>query len=154
MRIIVIAVGKLRDRAVFELTRKYEKRLPGGCKIEWVEVPAVSGRVEPEQARAREAERIRRRIPERAWVAALSEKGREMDSLAFARWLSRLRDRGRDVCFIIGGVSGLHPSLLKKSDETISLSRLTFPHELTRAILAEQIYRAFSILGNEPYHRE
>lgn len=154
MRIVVIAVGKMRDRAVGELTRKYSKRLPASCKIEWVEVPAASGREEAGRALAKEAERIKKRIPQRAYVAALSERGKQMDSMAFAKWIGSKRDRGRDVCFIIGGASGIDPGLLGTASETISLSRLTFPHEMTRAILAEQIYRAFSILRNEPYHRE
>jgi 23S rRNA (pseudouridine1915-N3)-methyltransferase len=154
MRITVIAVGKLRDRATGELIKKYSARLPRGVKIKWIEVPAESGKRDAKTALEKEAEKIRARIPERARTAALSEKGREMSSMEFAKWLGKVRDAGRDLCFIIGSADGLDPDLIKEADDAVSLSRLTFPHELVRAVLAEQIYRAFSILRGEPYHRE
>jgi len=154
MRITVIAVGKLRDRATGELIKKYSARLPRGVKIKWIEVPAESGKRDAKTALNKEAEKIRARVPERARTAALSEKGREMSSMEFAKWLGKIRDSGRDPCFIIGSADGLDPALLKAAEDSISLSRLTFPHELVRAVLAEQIYRAFSILRGEPYHRE
>jgi len=154
MKIVVIAVGKMREPAVKDLVQNYSRRLPPGGKVKWVEVPAASARAEARSALAREAERIQKQIPERAHLVALSERGAEKDSMAFARWLSRLGDQGKDVCFVIGSASGLHPSLLQRADETLALSRLTFPHELTRAILAEQLYRAFTIIRNQPYHRK
>jgi len=154
MRIHVIAVGKLREPAVKELVKNYQKRLPAGVKLEWIEVAAAPGQGDLHRALAKEAAKIRERMPERAVVAALSEKGRGLSSREFAQFLGRLRDAGRDLCFIIGGADGLDPELLQSADHTISLSRLTFPHELVRAILAEQLYRAFSILRGDPYHRE
>jgi 23S rRNA (pseudouridine1915-N3)-methyltransferase len=154
MRVTVIAVGKVRDRATGELIRKYSARLPRGVKIKWIEVPAESGKKDAKTALEKEAEKIRARIPEHARTAALTEKGREMSSMEFAKWLERARDSGRDPCFIIGSAEGLDPDLIEEADDALSLSRLTFPHELVRAILAEQIYRAFSIMRGEPYHRE
>jgi len=153
MRITIIAVGKLRDQAVAELVSRYGKRLPRSVKVEWIEVPAVKGGGDSVQAMDEEAKRIGARIPERAAVAALTESGDKMDSMALAKWIGRVRDSGRDVCFIIGGADGLAPQHIIKADLAISLSPLTFPHELVRAILAEQVYRAFSILQGEPYHR-
>jgi 23S rRNA (pseudouridine1915-N3)-methyltransferase len=154
MRITIIAVGKLRDRAVAELAEKYVKRLPPGVKLEWIEVAAAPGKAGGRPARAAEAERLRARLPAGAHVAALTERGRVMDSMAFARWLGGLRDQGRDLCLLIGGADGLDPALIAGAGNAVSLSPLTFPHEMVRAILAEQIYRAFSILNNEPYHRQ
>jgi 23S rRNA (pseudouridine1915-N3)-methyltransferase len=153
MKISIIAVGRLKSRAVEELVKEYEKRLPPGVKLEWIEVAAARGKLAAAEIIAQEAGKIRGRLPARAWLVALSERGVEMDSRALADWLAGLRDRGRDLCLIIGGQEGLEPGLTKQADQTIALSRLTFPHELTRAIVAEQLYRAFSILANQPYHR-
>jgi 23S rRNA (pseudouridine1915-N3)-methyltransferase len=154
MRIVIVAVGKLNDPAAADLLARYGQRLQKGISLAWLEVPAVAGKSDPRRALALEAERIRERIPQGAYVVALSERGREMDSKAFAAWLGRLANQGRDLCFLIGGAPGLHAALLGEADEVVSLSRLTFPHELARPILAEQLYRAFSILRGEPYHRE
>lgn len=154
MRITVIKVGKAKDRAVSELAAGYGKRLGRGAGIEWIEVPQASGRTPPPRAMAREAESIRKRIPPGAYVVALSEGGRRLDSRSFAAWLGSLRDQGRQVCFLIGGVGGLDAGLVDEADEVISLSPLTFPHELVVVILAEQVYRAFSILEGSPYHRD
>jgi 23S rRNA (pseudouridine1915-N3)-methyltransferase len=154
MRITILAVGKLREKALLGLIAEYEKRLPPGMKIEWVESPAAKGEGKSAEIMAREAQTLRGRIPARARKIALSEKGKEMSSLEFSAWLGRHRNEGRDLCFLIGGPEGLDPALVKEADEVISLSRLTFPHDLVRLILAEQIYRAVSILRGEPYHRE
>jgi 23S rRNA (pseudouridine1915-N3)-methyltransferase len=153
MRITVIAVGKLRDAAVAQLVARYGQRLPRGVKLTWVEV-AGSGKKDTRAARAEESTRIRARVPTGSRVVALGERGRLMDSQAFAAWLGGLRDHGRDLCLLIGGADGLDPELMAGVDETVSLSPLTFPHEMARAIVAEQLYRAFSILNREPYHRE
>lgn len=153
MKISIIAAGRLKSRAVAELAREYEKRLPAGVKLAWIEVPAARGRGSAREIMAEEAERMWSRVPKRSWVAALSERGEQMDSRAFAKWLAGLRDQGRDLCLLIGGQEGLDPALLKRADQVIALSRLTFPHEMVRAILAEQLYRAFSLLANQPYHR-
>jgi 23S rRNA (pseudouridine1915-N3)-methyltransferase len=153
MKISVIAVGRLKDKSVAALARSYEDRLPAGLKLAWVEVAGEQGN-DPARARAQEAENLRARIPERATVVALSEHGRELSSREFARFIASVRDSGRDLAFLIGGADGLDPSLLKQADQTLALSKLTFPHELVRALLAEQLYRAFSILRGDPYHRD
>jgi 23S rRNA (pseudouridine1915-N3)-methyltransferase len=154
MKITVIAVGKLKNSAVAALVREYEKRLPQGLKINWVEVKVSSGKVETKTKMSDEAKRILEKVPPRSHVVSLAEKGKLKTSVEFAKWISSFRDSGKDMCFIIGGADGIHKSVIKKSDEIISLSRMTFPHELCRAVLSEQIYRAFSILAGSPYHRE
>lgn len=152
MKITVIAVGRMKDKSVAALARSYEDRLPAAVKLAWVEVAGGEG--DPARGRAQEAANLRARIPERTTVVALSEEGREMSSREFAKFIAGVRDSGRDLAFLIGGADGLDPALRQQADLTISLSRLTFPHELVRAILAEQLYRAFSILRGDPYHRD
>ena len=97
----------------------------------------------------REEERLAARIPERAFVSLLDRAGEELDSLAFSRFLEDRRQAGRDVCFVIGGPLGLD---LDGVDHRFSLGKLTFPHQLARVVLLEQLYRGHKILAGEPYH--
>ena len=154
MKITIIAVGKPRDKSVDKIVAEYAKRLPPGLSVEWIAAQAASGKLDSKETMAREAEAIRQKMPNRAVVAALWEKGESLDSMSFARWIGKVRDGGQDLCFVIGGADGIDPGFLAEADRNISLSSLTFPHELVRAVLAEQIYRAFSILAGAPYHRE
>ncbi len=153
VKITVIAVGKLKNAAVTELVAEYGKRVNKWARLEWIEVKAEPGKTPADKALPTEAARIRARIPERAFTAALCERGEERDSEGFARLLGELADGGRDVCFLIGGARGLDGALVKEAHARISLSRLTLPHELCRAVLAEQVYRAFTISRGEPYHK-
>jgi len=153
LKITVIAVGKLKSREIDALADKYEKRLPKALSLKWIEVPQAKGRLSKDEIMKKEAERIREKLPGDSTVAVLSEDGETMDSMQFSSWLAGIRDRGADISFIIGGAEGVHGSLKKEADKAISLSRLTFAHELVRAILSEQIYRAFSIMRGDPYHR-
>ncbi|HAK63222.1 MAG TPA: 23S rRNA (pseudouridine(1915)-N(3))-methyltransferase RlmH [Alphaproteobacteria bacterium] len=106
------------------------------------------------RSRQREAELLLAEMPKGAKLAALDETGREMSSREFANWLGGTKDQGlRDLVFAIGGADGHGPSLLERSDITLSLGKLTWPHMLVRLMLTEQIYRAVSILANHPYHR-
>jgi len=154
MKITVLAVGKAKDKRMAGLVSDYAGRLRGTVEIEWNELAAESGKVDPPTAKKREGERIISRLPKGAEVAALSENGKATDSRGFAAWVGDALDRGRDLCFLIGGPEGLHRSVLDRADRVISLGRLTMPHELVRVVLAEQIYRAFTILRGEPYHRD
>ena len=124
MKITVIAVGKQKDKSIKELVSMYEKRLPRGVKLSWIEVPAERGKIDTKTAAAREADRIRSKIPSRAKVAALSERGKNYSSLKFARWVEGFRDRGLDLCFLIGGADGLARELIDESHEVVSLSAL------------------------------
>ena len=134
MRIIVLAVGKLRPPFEDDVAH-YQKLLARHARVELVEV--------------REDEQVAKRIPDRCYVSLLDAEGREYDSVAFSRFLEDRRQGGRDVCFVVGGPFGLQ---LENVDHKLSLGRMTLPHQLARVVLLEQIYRGHKILGNEPYH--
>lgn len=134
MRIIVLAVGKLRPPFADDV-QHYQKLLARHARVELIEV--------------REDEQVTRRIPERAYVSLLDIGGHEYDSVEFSRFLEDRRQGGRDVCFVVGGPYGLD---LESVDHRLSLGRLTLPHQLARVVLLEQIYRGHKILAREPYH--
>ncbi len=134
MKYTVVAVGKIRPPYA-DADAHYRKMLGGHARVEIVEV--------------RDGEQLERRIPERAHRVVLDAGGRTYDSEAFARWLEERRQAGRDVCFVIGGAFGV---TLERRDETLSFGPMTFPHQLARVLLLEQLYRAHKILAGEPYH--
>jgi 23S rRNA (pseudouridine1915-N3)-methyltransferase len=134
MRIIVIAVGRLRAPFADDV-QHYLKLLAGHARIELVEL--------------RDEEKVDGRIPDRAFTILLSPEGKTFDSLAFSKWLEERRQSGQDVCFVIGGPRGLD---LERSDMRLSFGPMTLPHQLARVVLLEQIYRAHKILAREPYH--
>ncbi len=134
MKYTVVAVGKIRPPYADD-DAHYRKMLGGHARVEIVEV--------------RDGEQLERRIPERAHRVVLDAGGRTYDSEAFARWLEERRQAGRDVCFVIGGAFGV---TLERRDETLSFGPMTFPHQLARVLLLEQLYRAHKILAGEPYH--
>jgi 23S rRNA (pseudouridine1915-N3)-methyltransferase len=147
MKIIVIAVGKLKDTMVKDKIGEYTKRLGTGVKVVFEEF-----RDNPDSI-AKEGEKLLARIPSGARVIALDEKGMGVDSQGFSGIISSVLNSGKDLAFIIGGPYGLDQAVKEKADEVIALSKLTFPHELARLILMEQVYRAFTIIRNEPYHK-
>lgn len=135
---------------------EYAKRMPRSARLELVEVrpePRVEART-VEQMLGLEAERIAAAVPDRAKTVALDERGREFTSAALARWLERRLQEGIDTAFLIGGPDGLAAPLKDKAETLMRLSAMTLPHGLARVLLAEQLYRAVSILQNHPYHRE
>ena len=162
----VAAVGRMKDRACRQLADEYLKRLSRYGSIEELEVPdlpepagsnardgAALSRQE-EQVRLREGEALLRRLRDGDWVIALTPTGRKLDSPGFAAHLAELRNRGAGrIVFLIGGSLGLGQNVLKRAQEEISLSDLTFPHQLARVILLEQLYRAEKILAGERYHK-
>ena len=156
MKLVVVAVGPRMPRWVDEAFAEYAKRMPRTAKLELVAVrpePRVEGRT-VEQMLGLEAARIAAAVPDRARTVALDERGHEFTSTALARWLERRLQEGIDTAFLIGGPDGLAPSLKEKAETVMRLSAMTLPHGLARVLLAEQIYRAVSILQNHPYHRE
>jgi len=156
VKLLVVAVGLRMPRWVDEAFAEYAKRVPRTAKLELVAVraePRVEGKT-VEQMLGLEAERIAAAVPDRAKTVALDERGREFTSPAFARWLARRLDEGIDTAFLVGGPDGLAPSLKHKAETLMRLSAMTLPHGLARVLLAEQLYRAVSILQNHPYHRE
>lgn len=159
MKISIACVGKIRETFYRDAISEYEKRLGKYCRLEFLEVAdektpdGASGAME-EQIKEREAGRLLGKIREDAFVCTLEIAGRRLSSEAFARWMEGLAAQGRShIVFVIGGSLGLHESVRKRSDLALSFSDMTFPHQLMRVILAEQIYRAFRIAHGEPYHK-
>jgi len=159
MRLHVIAVGRARAGAERDLFTDYAGRIraagPGVSlgPLTLIEVDAKRRAVGPELMRA-EADAIIAAVPPRAGLIALDERGRSRSSADFAADLARLRDDGvGDLCFVIGGADGLDDAVRRKADQVLSFGIATWPHMLVRALVAEQIYRAITILSGHPYHR-
>lgn len=154
-RYIILCPGRPDRGAVEELVDTYKKRLNPYAKIEeiWVkEVPFRSAN-DATRVRSEESDAFRARLPKDTFVVALTEEGKTFDSLAFAKTLERWAEGGaRPVAFLIGGPLGLDRALLKEADAQLSLSPLTFPHNVARALLFEQLYRAGTILSGKTYH--
>lgn len=141
---------------VTEAFGDFAKRMPRDCPIELAEVkaePRTSGKT-PEQMMAAEAERLRAALPARARLVILDERGDDIDTRELARRLTRWQGEGDDVAFVIGGPDGLAPELKQAAHERLRLSSLTLPHAMVRVLLAEALYRAWSLTRNHPYHRE
>ena len=159
MRITVIAVGKIKEKFYRDAVAEYARRLAKYCRFEIIEVedektPDKAGEMLEERIKAREAERILKYVKPDAHVISLEIQGRRMDSATFASAIDRLGTYGKShIQFIIGGSLGLHESVTARADGHISFSDMTFPHQLMRVILAEQIYRAYRIINGEPYHK-
>lgn len=154
MRISVIAVGKLKERFWREAADEYLKRLQPYATVTIREVADRDPARSPGRALDEEAADIERSIGSDAYVIALALDGRPRTSEEFAELIAGLQLGGRSsVDFIIGGSDGLAPSVLERADEVVTLGPLTMPHNLARVVLLEQLYRAFKIIRNEPYHK-
>jgi 23S rRNA (pseudouridine1915-N3)-methyltransferase len=156
MQLRIVAVGTKMPAWVGAAVDDYARRLPGDWRVEWREVRAeargASGH--PGAWMQREAERIRGVLPAGARLVVLDQRGRDLDTPQFALRIAAWRDAARPVAVVIGGPDGLDPALARSADETMRLSSLTLPHPLVRVLLAEQLFRAWSILAGHPYHRE
>lgn len=159
MKITVICVGKIKEKYLRDAIAEYQKRLSRYCKLEILEVadekiPDGAGEALEEQIREKEAERILRAVRTEDYVITLEINGNQRDSVAFARQLDTLMVGGKShIQFIIGGSLGLHDKVCAIADDKLSFSKMTFPHQLMRVILLEQIYRAYRINMGEPYHK-
>lgn len=159
MKITVICVGKVKEKYFRDAIAEYEKRLSKYCRLEIIEVqdektPDNASEILKEQIKEKEAFRILKYIKEDAFVVTLEILGKKMDSVAFANTIEKLATYGRShIQFVIGGSLGLHSSVSERADEKISFSDMTFPHQLMRVILLEQIYRGYRIISGEPYHK-
>ena len=159
MKITVICVGKVKEKFYREAITEFSKRLSGYCRLEIIEVadektPDSAGEALEEQIKKKEASRILKYIKEDAFLFTLEIMGEQYDSVGLSERLERLMTMGKShIQFVIGGSRGLHESVTKRADEAISFSRMTFPHQLMRVILLEQIYRGFRIMSGEPYHK-
>jgi 23S rRNA (pseudouridine1915-N3)-methyltransferase len=156
VRVRLVAAGTRLPAWIDAGFAEYQRRLPRETPLELVEIAVTRGTAKGAAARAvrGEGERMLAALPPRAWVVALDVGGRAVDTPGLARWWSRRLADGSDVAFLIGGPEGLAPACLARADERLSLSALTFPHGLVRVLLAEQLYRAASLLKGHPYHRE
>lgn len=159
MKISIACVGRIKEAFCREAVSEYEKRLGKYCRLEFLEVadektPDAAGASLEEQIREKEARRLLEKIREDAFVCTLEISGKRLSSEGFARWMEQLAVNGSShVVFVIGGSLGLHESVRQRADVALSFSDMTFPHQLMRVILLEQIYRAFRIINGEPYHK-
>ena len=149
MNIDLLVVGKTDSTEIQSLVATYLKRLNFYTRVTLVTLPDLKN------TRNISAESQKRQFADGDYVVLLDEKGAEMRSVEFSMWLQKRMNSGvRRLCFVIGGPYGFSKTVYDRADESISLSRMTFSHQIIRAIFAEQLYRAFTIIRNEPYHHE
>ncbi|MBT2584208.1 23S rRNA (pseudouridine(1915)-N(3))-methyltransferase RlmH [Planococcus sp. ISL-109] len=159
MNISIVTVGKLKEKYLKAGIAEYAKRLGAYAKITEVEVadekaPEQLSEADMEIVKKKEGERILAKIPQDAYVIALAIDGKMKTSEQLAKDVESLMTYGRSkIVFVIGGSLGLHDEVMKRADEKLSFSKMTFPHQLMKLILLEQVYRAFRIMKNEPYHK-
>ena len=159
MKITIITVGKIKEKYLKDAIAEYSKRLSKYCKLEIVEVadektPENASETVENAIREKEAERILTYVKEDAYIITLEIGGKLLSSEELAEKIEKLGIQGTiHIIFIIGGSIGLGKSVLEKSDYALSFSRMTFPHQLMRVILLEQVYRSYRIMNGEPYHK-
>ena len=159
MKITIICVGKIKEKFYRDAIDEYRKRLSRYAKLEIVEVVDEKTKDQASEAedlmvKEKEGERILKNIKEDAYVVALAIEGKMYDSVALSNHLETLGVNGKShLTFVIGGSLGLSLQVLSRADEKLSFSPMTFPHQLMRVVLLEQIYRCFRIQNNEPYHK-
>ncbi|MCD7806474.1 MAG: 23S rRNA (pseudouridine(1915)-N(3))-methyltransferase RlmH [Lachnospiraceae bacterium] len=159
MKIDIIAVGKIKEKFYREAIAEYEKRLGKYCRLQIMEVadektPEGASPALETQIKAKEGERILKNLRDDAYVITLEIRGEKLDSVSFAEKMMQLGVRGKShIQFVIGGSLGLDQGVSQRADFKLSFSDMTFPHQLMRVILLEQIYRAYRIMNGEPYHK-
>ena len=159
MKITVITVGKIKEKYLKDAISEYSKRLSKYCKLEIIEVadektPDNASEVVEDSIRSKEAERILKYVKDDAYVITLEIGGKQLSSEELADKIDKLGIQGTShIIFIIGGSIGLGTAVLNKSNYALSFSKMTFPHQLMRVILLEQVYRSYRIISNEPYHK-
>ena len=159
MKITVITVGKIKEKYLRDAIAEYTKRLSRYCKLEIIEVadektPDQAGETVEEQIRDKEGERILKYIRDDMYVITLEIDGKMLSSEELADKINMLGIQGQSiVAFVIGGSIGLGREVLKRSNYALSFSKMTFPHQLMRVILLEQMYRSYRIINGEPYHK-
>ena len=159
MKITVVTVGKIKEKYLKDAIAEYSKRLSKYCKLEIIEVADEktldnASEVMEDSIRSKEAERILKYVKDDAYVITLEIGGKQLSSEELADKIDKLGVQGTShIIFIIGGSIGLGKEVLNKSNYALSFSKMTFPHQLMRVILLEQVYRSYRIISNEPYHK-
>lgn len=159
MKIRIISVGKIKEKYLAAGIKEYEKRLSGYSKVEMIEVadeaiPERASENVETQIKDKEAKRILEKIKKDDYVIVLDLHGKEIDSVEFSRHLETCMIQGKStIDFVIGGSLGLGSALVARADFRLCFSKMTFPHQLMKLILMEQIYRCFKIMKNETYHK-
>lgn len=145
----IICVGKIKEKYFIDAIKEYQKRLSKYTKLEIIELPDYN--YDMVKTKIEEGKNILSKISERDYVVTLEINGKEFDSISLSSFIDK--NISRNITFVIGGSNGLSDDVLKRSDYSLSFSRLTFPHQLFRILLLEQIYRSFKIINNEAYHK-
>jgi len=155
LTIRLVVVDRTRNAFLKEGEEFYIKRIKRYARLEWIEVKPEGKKAisSPEDAMVSEGKAIARKLVPRQYVISLDREGRALDSIEFARLIERLSMHQSGICFIIGGALGISREVLERSNERISLSRMILTHEMARMVLLEQLYRVFTILNNEKYHK-
>lgn len=155
MQLIIAAVGHKMPAWIEDGFGEYAKRMPPECRIHLKEIKPVerSGSKTAETVMALERAKIEAAIPKGSRIVALDERGKDLTTMQLSRFLTQWQQDGRDVTFVIGGADGLDAGFKASADMLVRISSLTLPHGMVRVLLAEQLYRAWSITQNHPYHR-
>ena len=159
MNISIIAVGKLKEKYLKQAIDEYSKRLSRYCKLEVIELPDEktpdnASEKEEQQIKEKEGRLILSKIKDNSYVVAIDLKGKQITSEEFASFISNCGVTGNsNIVFIIGGSLGLSEGVIKRANYKLCFSKMTFPHQLFRVMLLEQVYRGFRITNNEPYHK-
>lgn len=159
MKITVVCVGKIKEKFYVQAIDEYSKRLSRYCKLEILEVadektPDNASDIVNQQIKDKEGDRILASIKDDAYVCVLAINGKMLDSVELSNKIDKLGIDGEsNITFVIGGSLGLADKVINRADFSLSFSKMTFPHQLMRVILLEQIYRAYRIMKNEPYHK-
>lgn len=159
MNISIISVGKLKEKYLKDGIAEYVKRLGAYCQLHIIEVadekaPEQLSDTEEELIKQKEGERILAKVPQDSHVIALAIEGKSLSSEQLASQIEQLATYGTSkITFVIGGSLGLSKEVMLRANSTLSFSKMTFPHQLMRLILVEQVYRAFRIMRGEPYHK-
>ncbi len=154
MKIIIICLGKTKQKFIEEGIKEYQKRITKYVKLEWQILPDVklTGSKTIEIVKDQEAAILEKNFPKSSFLIVLDEKGKDFSSEKFAKYLEDKFPIGKDIIFVIGGVYGLSNRILKKADLVLSFSRFTYTHQMIRFLLVEQLYRSFTIIKGKKYH--
>ncbi len=159
MKVTILTVGKIKEKYLKDAIDEYSKRLSKYCKLEIIEVadektPDNASEVLEDAIRAKEAERLLKNIKDDAFVITLEINGKQLSSEELSDKIEKLGVQGvSHIVFVIGGSIGLGKDVLKRSNFALSFSKMTFPHQLMRVVLLEQVYRSYRIINGEPYHK-